>query len=76
MGVSPWHYWSDVPIRAQEYAAFKRGAVLAHGEPMVKYRGIFINDEHPALWGWAQEAFNRELWEPAFRPTSTPTGSR
>ena len=27
------------------------------GEPAVKYRGIFINDEAPALSGWATEKF-------------------
>lgn len=27
------------------------------GEPSVKYRGIFINDEAPALTGWVLENF-------------------
>lgn len=67
MGVSPWHYWSDVPVRPHDVVGFARDAVLSHGEPTVKYRGIFINDEHPALWGWAQQAFGYAVWEPAFR---------
>jgi hypothetical protein len=67
MGVSPWHFWSDVPVHAQPSITFKRDQVLAHGEPTVKYRGIFINDEHPALWGWAQEYFKRQPWEAAFQ---------
>lgn len=28
-----------------------------NGEPKVKYRGIFINDEMPALGGWAGENY-------------------
>ncbi|KAL7419426.1 hypothetical protein Q5752_006264 [Cryptotrichosporon argae] len=67
MGVSPWYYWSDVPITKHEIVAFRKGATLAHGEPTVKFRGLFINDEHPAMWGWAQKTFHRELWEPAFQ---------
>lgn len=67
MGVSPWHFWSDVPVHAQPSITFKRDQVLAHGEPTIKYRGIFINDEHPALWGWAQEYFKRQPWEAAFQ---------
>lgn len=30
-----------------------------HGEPSVRYRGIFINDEAPALTGWVLEKFGR-----------------
>ena len=29
-----------------------------HGEPSVKYRGIFINDEVPVLWNFARDHFN------------------
>ena len=39
------------------------------GEPAVKYRGIFINDEAPALAGWAQEkfgGFNHKFYEQVF----------
>jgi len=27
------------------------------GPPAVKYRGIFLNDEEPALGGWSREKF-------------------
>ena len=56
IGVSPWYWWADVPVR-------RRGSLyvppLRHveGEPAVKYRGIFLNDEAPALSGWAKERF-------------------
>ncbi|KAK1657945.1 hypothetical protein BDP55DRAFT_734568 [Colletotrichum godetiae] len=50
-GQSPLHWWADVPTtkHAQVYAINK---ITTHGEPSVKYRGLFINDEAPALVGW------------------------
>lgn len=55
IGVSPWHWWADVPVtrRAEVYLA--PGA--RSDEPAVKYRGIFINDEAPALSTWANAKF-------------------
>lgn len=29
----------------------------SHSSPTVKYRGIFLNDEQPALQNWAMEKF-------------------
>ena len=29
------------------------------GEPSIRFRGIFINDEAPALTGWVQEKFGK-----------------
>ena len=56
MGVSPWYWWADVPTPHQNnlYVAAGRHTL---GEPQVKYRGIFINDEAPAFSGWAKEKF-------------------
>ncbi|MGI4875466.1 MAG: glycosyl hydrolase 115 family protein [Janthinobacterium lividum] len=56
MGVSPWYWWADVPVVPQKslYVAAGRHTL---GEPVVKYRGIFLNDEAPALSGWAREKF-------------------
>ncbi|MFT3828914.1 MAG: glycosyl hydrolase 115 family protein [Opitutaceae bacterium] len=56
IGVSPWHYWADAPVAHHTELHVKPGA-FASGEPKVKYRGIFINDEAPALRRWAQEKF-------------------
>jgi hypothetical protein len=56
IGVSPWHYWADVPARKQS-ALYVLPGRHTQGEPAVKYRGIFINDEAPALSGWARETF-------------------
>ena len=56
IGVSPWYWWADVPVKPQ---AVLHVSAARHtlGEPAVKYRGIFINDEAPALSGWAKEKF-------------------
>ena len=45
-----------------------RGRVT-QGEPAVKYRGIFINDEAPAFSGWTREKFggvNHLVYEKVF----------
>ncbi|MBL8276503.1 MAG: glycosyl hydrolase 115 family protein [Pelomonas sp.] len=55
IGVSPWHWWADVPVRRQAELYLAPGAHA--DEPGVKYRGIFINDEAPALSTWAQARF-------------------
>lgn len=56
IGVSPWYYWADAIIKKQTGIYIKRG-VYTEGEPAVKYRGIFLNDEAPALTGWSRETF-------------------
>ncbi|CAK7210208.1 hypothetical protein SCUCBS95973_000701 [Sporothrix curviconia] len=51
MGVSPWYFWADVHVatRANIYALPTRKVQTA---PSVKYRGLFLNDEQPALTDW------------------------
>lgn len=56
LGVSPWHWWNDVPIKKRNNAYVLPG-YNASGEPKVKYRGIFINDEEPAFGTWARTKF-------------------
>ncbi|MBO0359173.1 glycosyl hydrolase 115 family protein [Hymenobacter sp. BT186] len=56
MGVSPWYWWADVPTKPQK-ALYVAAGRHTQGEPQVKYRGIFLNDEAPALSGWAKEKF-------------------
>lgn len=68
MGVSPWYWWADVPVKVRENILVKPGKYTL-GEPKVKYRGIFINDEAPALRNWAAEKFgdfNHEFYEKVF----------
>ncbi|MDB5112839.1 MAG: glycosyl hydrolase [Mucilaginibacter sp.] len=56
IGVSPWYWWADVPIKHQTNLYVSAGR-HSDGEPAVKYRGIFINDEGPSFLGWAREKF-------------------
>lgn len=55
IGVSPWHWWADVPVARQAEVFVTAGA--RRDQPAVKYRGIFINDEEPALGTWARQRF-------------------
>jgi hypothetical protein len=69
MGVSPWYWWADAPIKVRQNIFVKRGTSYTIGEPKVKYRGIFINDEAPALTNWAKEkfgGFNHHFYEKVF----------
>ena len=68
IGVSPWYYWADIPIEKQSELHVLPG-IHSQGEPKVKYRGIFINDEAPALSGWAFEkfgGFNSKFYDKVF----------
>ena len=51
IGVSPWHWWADVPATKRQYIWAKSQSYVA-GPPSVKFRGIFLNDESPGLTGW------------------------
>lgn len=55
-GVSPWYWWADVPVK-QKKNLYVKSILSLQDAPKVKYRGIFINDEAPALSGWAREKF-------------------
>ena len=68
IGVSPWYWWADVPV-AHKDALFVKPGKYVQGEPAVKYRGIFLNDEAPALSGWTKEkfgGFNHEFYVKVF----------
>ena len=56
IGVSPWYYWADVPIKKNNNIYVKSGKYI-QDSPKVKYRGIFINDEHPSFASWGREKF-------------------
>lgn len=56
IGVSPWYWWADVPIEKHKNI-YVRPGTYTDGEPAVKYRGIFINDEWPSFGGWANNHF-------------------
>src|SRR5258708_51677 len=56
IGVSPWYWWADVPVQHKD-ALYVKAGKFVQGPPAVKYRGIFLNDEAPALSGWVHEKF-------------------
>ncbi|SPO01648.1 uncharacterized protein DNG_04321 [Cephalotrichum gorgonifer] len=61
-GQSPYHFFADVPTKKHdEIYAFSK--TVTQGEPSVKYRGLFINDEEPALNGW-WSAYNNQTRHP------------
>lgn len=53
IGVSPWYWWADVPVR-KAAGVWALGVEKVQKSPSIKYRGIFINDEQPALWNWVK----------------------
>ncbi len=56
IGVSPWYWWSDVPVKKKE-AVYAENVRHVYGSPSVKYRGIFLNDEAPDLTNWIREKY-------------------
>jgi hypothetical protein len=68
IGMSPWHFWSDVTPKTKSELFVKKGRYNL-GTPKVRYRGIFLNDEEPALGRWAVEnygGFNHLFYEKVF----------
>lgn len=68
IGVSPWYWWADVPVKTKKELYFQKNRSFTD-KPSVKYRGIFINDEAPALSGWSKEkfgGFNHLFYEKVF----------
>ncbi len=59
IGVSPWYWWADVPVKRRNSVAI-HGDVFKQGPPAVKYRGIFLNDEDWGLRPWAAKTFDPE----------------
>jgi len=55
IGVSPWTWWADVPVPRRAALHVAPGRFV--DAPAVRYRGIFLNDEDPALGGWMKETF-------------------
>lgn len=68
IGVSPWYYWADVPVKKSNSIFVTAGRHVI-SSPAVKYRGIFLNDEAPALSGWSKKefgGFNSKFYEKVF----------
>ena len=60
MGVSPWYWWADVPVRKHSQLYVREGCFV-ESSPSVKYRGIFINDEDWGLKPWATTNYEKVL---------------
>ncbi len=56
IGVSPWYWWADVSVDQKDAVYIKKGRFI-QGSPSVTYRGIFLNDEAPALTNWIKEKY-------------------
>ena len=65
IGVSPWYDWADVPVMPRQNLSMMRGSYTA-GEPAVKYRGIFLNDEAPCLTGWVKHTYGTNYGDHRF----------
>ncbi len=57
IGVSPWYWWADVPVQHHGTLMIAAGTRIVYGEPAVKYRGIFLNDEAPSLTNWVNAKY-------------------
>lgn len=55
--------WADVPVTTHS-ELFVTPEGCSHGSPTVKYRGVFLNDEQPALTNWALEKFTNGTGAP------------
>ena len=70
MGVSPWYYWADAPVEHHDAIYIENGA-RTDGEPAVRWRGLFLNDEAPCLTSWVKNTFGtnyggHEFYEKVF----------
>ena len=68
IGVSPWYWMADAPIKHQDEVYYDGGRIV-QPSPKVKYRGIFINDEWPSFGTWCTNHFggvNARAYEHVF----------
>lgn len=65
LGVSPWYWWMDVPV-VKRTEAYVLSGLYTDGEPAVKYRGIFLNDEAPCLTSWVKQYYGTNFGDHRF----------
>ena len=65
IGVSPWYYWADVPVEKHNDLYIIKGE-YTDGEPAVRYRGLFLNDEAPCLTSWVKNTFGTNYGDHRF----------
>ena len=59
IGVSPYYWYSDVPVEVKDTITFDAKEAIVNDGPDVKYRGIFINDEEKSN-AWAESKFTED----------------
>lgn len=65
IGVSPWYYWADAPVDRHENIYISNGT-YTDGEPAVRWRGLFLNDEMPCLSSWVEHTFGTKYGDHRF----------
>lgn len=65
IGVSPWYYWADAPIDRHD-AIYIINGTRTDGEPAVRWRGLFLNDEAPCLTSWVKNTFGTNYGDHRF----------
>lgn len=55
----------DVPVVKRAEAYILPG-IYTDGEPAVKYRGIFLNDEAPCLTSWVKQYYGTDFGDHRF----------
>lgn len=58
IGVSPWYWWGDVPVRKKTQVFLPAEKLNKIEKPDVKYRGIFLNDEEN-FTSWSEKFENK-----------------
>ena len=65
IGVSPWYDWADAPLPKHRSLGIDIGE-YTNGEPAVRYRGIFLNDEAPCLTSWVKNTYGTDFGDHRF----------
>ena len=65
IGVSPWYWWADVPTPHHNNIYVRKGT-YTDGEPAVRYRGLFLNDEAPCLTSWVKNTWGTNYGDHRF----------
>lgn len=65
LGVSPWYWWADVPTAKHDKIFVSKGT-YTDGEPAVRYRGLFLNDEAPCLTTWVKNTYGTNYGDHRF----------
>lgn len=60
IGVSPWYWWADVPVKKSNTIYVETNLYISKA-PSIKFRGIFLNDEDWGLLPWAAKKIDPTL---------------